>query len=149
MYYNNYMCVYVLSIWYSSVFLLHPLSYDPFYWCDSKYHLHAEYFQIHAARFATFSEFHPGILHSFLEISFFYVLKSQGPKKSNSAFDYYPLPSNLNSQLFKSVSLSFVPFHLMDSLYTIPLSMPKQENFAHLWFYSLPHYLPPVISPGS
>lgn len=75
-----------------SVFPLHPLSYELFHSCESKCHLHAEYFQIHVYSSDVFSEFHPYIKRK----SPFYVLKSQGEKIENCIFDCSPHPSILN-----------------------------------------------------
>ena len=120
------------SIWCPTVFPLHPLSYDLFHSCESKCHLQAEYFQMHVYSSDAFSEFHPDIPHSFLEISFL-CLKISRWKNWKLYFWLLSTPIHTQSQVLKCISLAFFfPFHLMDPLYTLclslPLSLPRQET---------------------
>lgn len=91
------------SIWCPSVFPLHPLSYDLFHSCESKCHLHAEYFQISCGQFWCLLWISP--LHK-KEISFL-CLKISRWKNWKLYFWLLSTPIHTQSQVLKCISLAF------------------------------------------
>lgn len=87
--------------------------------CGSKYHLHPDDFQIHVFSPPYFSQLHPSILYSFLDISFFCYLKTSRSKSQNFSFDYDTHAPALNYQLLKSVLLPCFPFHCVEFLHAL------------------------------
>ena len=142
------------SIWCPTVFPLHPLSYDLFHSCESKCHLQAEYFQMHVYSSDAFSEFHPDIPHSFLEISFL-CLKISRWKNWKLYFWLLSTPIHTQSQVLKCISLAFFfSFSLNGSLVhplpVLTLEFAKTRNTAtcNSVLYFIP-YIQYSFSPGS